>query len=305
MDDNGSQTVYLSGCRLDYGGFLMERWVLLRKGADFEAIGKKYGISPRLASLIRNRGVIGDAKIEAYLNGAVTDLYDGRLMKDMDRAVELLLDKIRKKKRIRVIGDYDIDGVNAAYILLEGLEALGADVDSVIPDRIKDGYGLNRNLIQCAYEAGVDTILTCDNGIAAFKEIAYGKQLGMTVIVTDHHEVPYEEADGIRRYVLPPADAVIDPKRDDCTYPFKGLCGAAVAYKLVEALYEADGRSVDDMDYLIENVAVATVGDIIVTAVSCLRFSVSGVRREFPTGRITDSIRLKLCGWTRAAAWIL
>lgn len=240
----------------------MERWVLLRKGADFEAISRKYGISRRLAALIRNREVIGDEAVNAYLNGTLADFYDGMLMKDMDRAVELLLEKIREHKRIRVIGDYDIDGVNAVYILLEGLEALGADVDSDIPDRMEDGYGLNVTLIERAYKAGVDTIITCDNGIAAGDEIAYGKSLGMSVIVTDHHEVPYEDTEDGRKYMLPPADAVVDPKREDCGYPFPGLCGAAVAYKLVEALHEAFGRDVEDMDYLIENVAIATVGDV-------------------------------------------
>lgn len=240
----------------------MERWVLLRKGADFEAISRKYGISRRLAALIRNREVIGDEAVNAYLNGTLADFYDGMLMKDMDRAVELLLEKIREHKRIRVIGDYDIDGVNAVYILLEGLEALGADVDSDIPDRMEDGYGLNITLIERAYKAGVDTVITCDNGIAAGDEIAYGKSLGMSVIVTDHHEVPYEDTEDGRKYMLPPADAVVDPKRKDCGYPFPGLCGAAVAYKLVEALHEASGRDVEDMDYLIENVAIATVGDV-------------------------------------------
>lgn len=240
----------------------MERWVLLRKGADFEAISRKYGISRRLAALIRNRDVIGDEAVNLYLNGTLTDFYDGMLMKDMDRAVELVLEKIRENKKIRIIGDYDIDGVNAVYILLEGLEALGAEVDSDIPDRIEDGYGLNVHLIERAYQAGIDTIITCDNGIAAAKEIAYGKSLGMSVIVTDHHEVPYEETDGERHYLLPPADAVVDPKRADCPYPFQGLCGAAVAYKLVEALHEASGLDVEDMDYLIENVAIATVGDV-------------------------------------------
>lgn len=240
----------------------MEKWVLLRKGADFEAISRKYGISRRLAALIRNREIIGDKEVDAYLNGTLTDFYDGMLMKDMDRAVELLLEKIREHKRIRVIGDYDIDGVNAVYILLEGLEALGADVDSDIPDRMQDGYGLNINLLERAFKDGVNTVITCDNGIAASEEIAYGKSLGMSIIVTDHHEVPYEETEKGRRYRLPPADAVVDPKREDCQYPFSGLCGATVAYKLIEALHEVSGRDVEDMDYLIENVAIATVGDV-------------------------------------------
>lgn len=240
----------------------MERWVLLRKGADFEAIGKKYQISPRLACLIRNRDVIGEEAVDRYLNGTISDLYDGMLMKDMDKAIDILKEKILEDKKIRVIGDYDIDGVNATYILLEGLERLGADVDSDIPDRISDGYGLNRHLVERAYEAGVDTLITCDNGIAAADEIAYGKEMGMTVIVTDHHEVPFDEQDGEKRYRIPPADAVMDPKQPDCLYPFKGLCGAAVAYKLMEALWESMGKDSADLDNLIENVAIATIGDV-------------------------------------------
>lgn len=240
----------------------MERWVLLRKGADFEAIGKKYQISPRLACLIRNRDVIGEEAVDRYLNGTISDLYDGMLMKDMDKAIDILKEKILEDKKIRVIGDYDIDGVNATYILLEGLERLGADVDSDIPDRISDGYGLNRHLVERAYEAGVDTLITCDNGITAADEIAYGKEKGMTVIVTDHHEVPFDEQDGEKRYRIPPADAVMDPKQPDCLYPFKGLCGAAVAYKLMEALWESMGKDSADLDDLIENVAIATIGDV-------------------------------------------
>lgn len=240
----------------------MERWILLRKGADFEAIGRKYQISPRLACLIRNRDVIGEEAVDRYLNGTISDLYDGMLMKDMDKAIDILKEKILEDKKIRVIGDYDIDGVNATYILLEGLERLGADVDSDIPDRISDGYGLNRHLVERAYEAGVDTLITCDNGIAAADEIAYGKEMGMTVIVTDHHEVPFVEQDGEKRYRIPPADAVMDPKQPDCLYPFKGLCGAAVAYKLMEALWESMGKDSADLDDLIENVAIATIGDV-------------------------------------------
>ena len=178
----------------------MEQWVLLRKGADFEGIGKRFQISPRLACLIRNRDVIGDEAIAQYLNGTIADLYDGMLMKDMDKAVDILREKIAEQKRIRVIGDYDIDGVNATYILLEGLEKLGAEVDSDIPSRMKDGYGLNVELIERAYRDGIDTIITCDNGIAAAGEIAYGKRLGMTIVVTDHHEVPFEEEEDGKKF---------------------------------------------------------------------------------------------------------
>ena len=240
----------------------MERWVMLRKGADFAGIGKKFQISPRLACLIRNRDVVGEEAIGQYLNGTIGDLCDGMLMKDMDKAVEILREKLEEGKRLRVIGDYDIDGVNATYILLEGLKRLGADADYDIPDRMTDGYGLNIHLIQRAYDDGVDTVLTCDNGIAAAEEIAFGKDMGMTVIVTDHHEVPFEEWGGKKQYLLPPADAVVNPKRPDCEYPFPHLCGAAVAYKLMEALWESMGRDSEDLDDLIENVAIATVGDV-------------------------------------------
>lgn len=235
---------------------------MLRKGADFAGIGKKFQISPRLACLIRNRDVVGEEAIGQYLNGTIGDLCDGMLMKDMDKAVEILREKLEEGKRLRVIGDYDIDGVNATYILLEGLKRLGADADYDIPDRMTDGYGLNIHLIQRAYDDRVDTVLTCDNGIAAAEEIAFGKDMGMTVIVTDHHEVPFEEWGGKKQYLLPPADAVVDPKRPDCEYPFPHLCGAAVAYKLMEALWESMGRDSEDLDDLIENVAIATVGDV-------------------------------------------
>ena len=236
------------------------------KKADFNGIAEKYQISPIIARLMRNRDVIGDEAIDFYLNGTVEDLYDGLLMKDMDRAVDILKEKIEEGKKIRVIGDYDIDGVNATYILQQGLAGLGADVDTDIPDRIKDGYGLNQMLIDRALEDDVDTIITCDNGIAAMSEIAYGKENGMTIVVTDHHEVPYLEENGKKKYLLPPADAVVDPHRADCEYPFKGLCGAAVAYKLVEVLYRVSGKSEQEVEHLqeslMENVAIATIGDV-------------------------------------------
>ncbi|MCC2255336.1 single-stranded-DNA-specific exonuclease RecJ [Ruminococcus sp. CLA-AA-H200] len=240
----------------------MERWFITMKKADFNQIAEKYHISPILARLIRNRDVIGEEAIDLYLNGTIADLCDGMLMRDMDRAVEILVEKIREEKRIRVIGDYDIDGVNATYILQRGLTELGADVDTDIPDRIRDGYGLNIDLIDRALDDGIDTIITCDNGIAAADEIAYGKKNGLTVIVTDHHQVPFIEEDGEREYLLPPADAVVDPHQPGCDYPFKGLCGAAVAYKLIEALCNVMQRDPEDLDDLMENVAIATVGDV-------------------------------------------
>ena len=250
----------------DLEGIWMEKWFVAMKKADFNGIAEKYQISPIIARLMRNRDVIGDEAIDFYLNGTVEDLYDGLLMKDMDRAVDILKEKIEEGKKIRVIGDYDIDGVNATYILQQGLAGLGADVDTDIPDRIKDGYGLNQMLIDRALEDDVDTIITCDNGIAAMSEIAYGKENGMTIVVTDHHEVPYLEENGEKKYLLPPADAVVDPHRADCEYPFKGLCGAAVAYKLVEVLYRVSGKSEQEVEHLqeslMENVAIATIGDV-------------------------------------------
>ena len=244
----------------------MEKWFVAMKKADFNGIAEKYQISPIIARLMRNRDVVGDDAIDFYLNGTVENLYDGLLMKDMDRAVDILKEKIEEGKKIRVIGDYDIDGVNATYILQQGLAGLGADVDTDIPDRIKDGYGLNQMLIDRALEDDVDTIITCDNGIAAMNEIAYGKENGMTIVVTDHHEVPYLEENGKKKYLLPPADAVVDPHRADCEYPFKGLCGAAVAYKLVEVLYRVSGKSEQEVEHLqerlMENVAIATIGDV-------------------------------------------
>lgn len=280
----------------------MEQWVLLRKGADFEGIAKRFGISRRLASLVRNREVIGEEAVGRYLKGTLSDLYDGMLMKDMDRAVEIIKEKIRERKKIRVIGDYDIDGVNAAYILLEGLERLGADVDSDIPNRMTDGYGLSIELIDRAHREQVDTIITCDNGIAAAGEITYAKENGMTVVVTDHHEVPYEESasDGCRkRYFLPPADAVVDPKQEDCPYPFDGLCGAAVAYKLAEALFAAYGRDTKELDDLIENVAIATVGDVMDLVDENRIFVKEGLRRLRRTSAFGLSALIECTGIVR------
>lgn len=232
----------------------MSKWVEIRKGADFQKIGQQFHITPLAARLIRNREIWGEAEIRKYLHGTVKDLYPASSMKGMKDTVEILSEKIRQGKRIRIIGDYDIDGVCAAYILLKGLSVLGANVDTDIPDRIKDGYGLNQELVDRAFLDGIDTVLTCDNGIAAVKEIAYAKEKGMTVLVTDHHEVQQE---------IPPADAVIDPRQEDCLYPFKKLCGAAVAWKLTGELWKAFPYR-DDGLYreLMMFAAFATVGDV-------------------------------------------
>ncbi len=240
-----------------------ERWKEAPRQEGNAELAKGLGISPMTVRLIRNRGVEGQREIEQYLHGSLSDLHDPYKMKGMAAAVELLVHKIEAGKHIRVIGDYDIDGVNATYILLRGLKRAGAWVDTAIPDRLKDGYGLNENLIRAAYEAGIDTIVTCDNGIAAAAEIALGRKLGMAVLVTDHHEIPYEEAgDGSRKYLLPDADVILNPKQADCPYPFKKLCGAAVAYKLIQALYQRLFIPEQETLELLEFVAVATVGDI-------------------------------------------
>ncbi len=240
----------------------MENWVVTAKSADFKGLGERFSIDPVVARIIRNREVIGEEAMEAYLNGDVSMLHDPCLLKDVKKAVRILLEKIEAGKKIRVIGDYDIDGIQSTYILQTALERCGAKVDIDIPDRIADGYGLNQRLVQKAAEDGIDTILTCDNGIAAAGEIALGKSLGMTIIVTDHHEVPFEETDGERQFVLPKADAVVNPKQADCPYPFKKLCGAGVAYKLVQVLYEQLHKSPLEVQEFLPYAAFATIGDV-------------------------------------------
>ncbi len=240
----------------------MERWVVAAKRADFYGIAERYGIDPVLARIIRNRDVIGDPAIQMYLHGGLEDLPSPWQMKDMERAVSIILDGIREKKKMRVIGDYDIDGVCAAAILYRGLERIGACADVYIPHRVTDGYGLNPHLIDQAGADGVELLITCDNGIAAFQEVRQAREMGMTVIVTDHHNIPYEEKKGARIPILPPAHAVINPKQEDCPYPFDGLCGAAVAYKLVTALYERCGVPKEELEEALVLAAVATVGDV-------------------------------------------
>ncbi|MCI9429121.1 MAG: single-stranded-DNA-specific exonuclease RecJ [Lachnospiraceae bacterium] len=240
-----------------------EKWYVAAKKADFEGIGRQFSIDPLTARMIRNRDIEGEDAIRKYLYGTLDDLYPPEAMKGIPEAVSLLLEKIKTGARIRVIGDYDIDGIMATYILWEGLKLLGASVDTVIPHRIQDGYGLNEGLIRVAHEDGIDTIVTCDNGIAAYSQIKYANDLGMTVIVTDHHEVPYDEESGERVYQIPPAAVVVDPKQPDCKYPFSGICGAVVAMKLVQALFEVYGMGGRKaLDIFLEMAAFATVGDV-------------------------------------------
>lgn len=226
----------------------MAKWMVSAKKADFAKIAETFQIDPVIARIIRNRDIVGDEEINLFLHGTLEDLHEPRLLYDMEKAVAFMLSKIAEGASIRIIGDYDIDGVCAVYILLRGLRFCGASVDTVIPHRIKDGYGLNDHLIEEAHQEGIDTIITCDNGIAAAEQIVYAKELGMSVIVTDHHEVPYEMTqDGKRKEILPPAKAIIDPKQERCGYPFDGICGAAVAYKFVQVLTEEALRQMPRM----------------------------------------------------------
>ena len=240
----------------------MEKWMVAAKRADFKGIGERFGIDQVTARIISNRDVIGEKAIEKYLHGSRKDFYSPWLLKDMEKAVAILQEKIENRNRIRIIGDYDIDGVMSTYILLESLRGLGCDVDMMIPNRITDGYGINEHLIEQAWQEGRDTIITCDNGIAAVTQIRKAKDLGMTVIVTDHHEVPFEDLEGERKEILPPADAIVNPKQKACSYPFAGLCGAVVAMKVMEALYEKMAPEVDLVDKMLPFAGIATIGDV-------------------------------------------
>jgi single-stranded-DNA-specific exonuclease len=250
-------------------GEKMARWMVAAKKADFNQIAEKYRITPVLARILRNRDIIGDNEIERYLYGDIKDLHDPLLMKGMDKAAEIIQSKIQEGKSLRIIGDYDVDGICSTHILLTGIRALGGKADTDIPHRIKDGYGLNESLIEAAASDGIDTIITCDNGITAQIQIQLAKKLGMTVVVTDHHEVPFEEKEGERIYLLPRADAVVDPKQPGCGYPFKQICGAVVAFKLVQTLFDRIGNGQSNqgkyhaiMDELLIFAALATVCDV-------------------------------------------
>lgn len=241
----------------------MQKWRVYSKKADFDAIGSRFNIDPVTARIIRNRDVTDMENVDMYLNGTLDSLHDPMMMKDMDKAVSVIASSIRDNKHIRIIGDYDIDGICSIYILFKGLKMCGADVDYEVPDRITDGYGINENLIKQAYEAGVEVIITCDNGIAAASQIDYANELGMTVVITDHHDVPYEETDNGRGYIIPKAAAVVDPKQNDCRYPFKMLCGAGIAYKFIGCMVKEFQIGDSVMPELLQFAAIATVGDIV------------------------------------------
>lgn len=244
----------------------MAKWMVAAKKADFNKIANDYGITPILARIIRNRDITEEEDIRKFLKGSLDDLHSPFLLKDMEKATDIILAKIQRQSAIRVIGDYDVDGICATFILVRGLSLLGAKVDRVIPHRMKDGYGLNDSLIEEASKEDIDTIITCDNGIAASAQIALANKLGMTVVVTDHHEVPYEETEAGRKYILPPAAAVIDPKQEECQYPFKSICGAVVAMKFILALSQKSGKTQNETEEIREELlpfaALATVCDV-------------------------------------------
>lgn len=241
---------------------MKEKWVLTRKGADYEGLAKSLGVDPVIVRILVNRGMKTEEEMQTYLYGGKEALYDPHLLKDIDLAASIIRDKIDAGKKIRVIGDYDIDGVMASYILLQGFARCGAQADAAIPDRIKDGYGINETLILQASEDGVDTIVTCDNGISAIEPIALAKQMGMTVVVTDHHEVPFDVVDGKKVEKKTAADAVVNPKQEEDHYPFSGLCGGAVAMKLIQVLYEQCGIPVSEADVFYQYAGFATIGDV-------------------------------------------
>lgn len=240
----------------------MEKWIEIRKGGNFMEMAKKYGIDPLIARIIRNRDIIDEKEITEYLYGGKEALHNPHLLKDVDKAAEIIAEGIAGKKAMRIIGDYDIDGVNATYILLEGIRRCGGNVDAAIPDRMKDGYGINEHLIEQALSAGKELLITCDNGIAAINEINFAKEKGMNVVVTDHHEIPYRNTEQGKEFLRSNADAIVNPKQNDCLYPCKGICGAVVAWKLVQVLYERMDIPVVEADIFIENAGFATVGDV-------------------------------------------
>lgn len=240
----------------------MEKWIEIRKGGNFMEMAKKYGIDPLIARIIRNRDIIDEKEITEYLYGGKEALHNPHLLKDVDKAAEIIAEGIAGKKAMRIIGDYDIDGVNATYILLEGIRRCGGNVDAAIPDRMKDGYGINEHLIEQALSDGKELLITCDNGIAAINEINFAKEKGMTVVVTDHHEIPYRNTEQGKEFLRSNADAIVNPKQADCSYPCKGICGAVVAWKLVQVLYERMDIPVVEADIFIENAGFATVGDV-------------------------------------------
>ena len=280
-----------------------EKWMVHSKKADFDGFAKVLGVSPIVARIMRNKDLETIDEQRRFLNNSLENLHNPSLMKDMDKAIEIIIKKIEEGKHIRVIGDYDIDGICSTYILVKGLQGVGASVSYDIPDRILDGYGINENLIKKAYDDGVDTIVTCDNGIAAIEQIKYAKELGMTVIITDHHEVPYakDEVTGEITYKRVQGDAVVNPKQPDCLYPFKLLCGGAIAYKVIECLYEKLDvvNREERTQYFIEYAAIATIGDVVDLIGENRIIAANGLERLKTTANVGLDKLMDMCGINR------
>ncbi len=240
----------------------MAQWKLVRNGADYEALSREYGINPVLLRIMRNRGITEPEQIREYLSedSGICDVTDGFL--DMDKALSHLANVKETGKKIRIIGDYDIDGVCSTAILYKGLKEYGLQADYAIPHRVLDGYGINVSLVEKAQEDGVDTIITCDNGISAFEALERAAELGMTVIVTDHHDIRKEMQGKGETEILPVAHALINPKRKGNTYPFREMCGAYVAYKLISALLCLKEGKEALREELLVLAAFATIGDV-------------------------------------------
>lgn len=282
---------------------VQEKWMVHSKRADFDGFARELGISPIVARIMRNKDLDTVKSQREFLRSSMDNLYAPDLMKDMDKAVLIMIDKIESKKSIRIIGDYDIDGICSTYILVEGLNRIGAHVSYDIPDRVKDGYGINENIIKRAYDEGVDTIITCDNGIAAIEQIKYAKELGMTVIVTDHHEVPFvkDESTGEIIYKRVAGDAVVNPKQPDCDYPFKLLCGGAIAYKVITQLYKElkIEKWQEKADFFVEYAAIATIGDVVDLVGENRIIAAEGLRRLKNTSNIGLDKLMEICGVNR------
>ena len=265
----------------------MSKWMVYAKKADFKAIAARYGIDQVIARIIRNRDVCTNEEIDMYLGGDISSMHDAHLLKDADKAADIIIDKINHRKHIRIVGDYDIDGVCSVAILLKGLKRAGADVDYTVPDRIADGYGINENIINHAIEDGIDTIVTCDNGIAAIPQINYAKDNDVAVIVTDHHDIPFKEENGEKVFLESDADAIVNPKQKECKYPFKMLCGATVAYKIIEIIYERLNLNPEDLNEYRQLAAIATIGDAVDLEHenrTLVKFGPSTLKNPTPTG---------------------
>ena len=274
----------------------MKQWMVLNKKADFKVIGERFGIDQVTARIIRNRDIIEEEEIRKFLDGSIQDLNNPHLLYEAELLVKILVKKIKDQKHIRIIGDYDIDGVMSTHILRTAIKKCQGKVSIQIPDRMKDGYGLNMNLVEKAYEDGVDTILTCDNGIAAMEEIARGKELGMTILVTDHHEIPFVEEEGKRTFLRSKADAVVNPHQRECVYPYKNLCGAGVAWKVICLLYEEIGIPQEEAEEMLEFVAFATVGDIMSLTGENRILVKEGLKRIHHTKNIGMKALITRCG---------